>query len=218
MKIVILHGWGHSASLWQSLAEKFENAIAIDMPGFGNEPLVSQNWGVPEYANWVEEKIGKENTILIGHSFGGRVAAEIASKNPKWLKAVVLSGSPCLYMPTLSTKLKIIIYKFLKNFLPFSLRQTFYSNDLIDARNMGLEKIFRKVVSFDQTAKLKKINCATLLIWGEDDRDVPLRIARKMHTLIKQSELKIIEDAGHNSYFDNPNLFYGYVKKFIENI
>lgn len=215
--VVILHGWGHRGTLWKSLAEKLgKNAIVFDLPGFGDEPLVSPNWGVPEYAEWVRKKIDKnQNTILIGHSFGGRVAAEIAGKNPKWLGGLVLSGAPCIYRPSLGTKIKIRIYKSLKTFLPKNLKALFYTTDLTEAREKGLEKVFRKVVVYDQTDDLRKIKVPVLLIWGENDQVVPLRIAREMNELIRGSNLKIIEGAGHNSYFDNPNLFYGTIAKWL---
>jgi len=218
MKIVILHGWGHNGELWQNLADKFgKDAMAIDMPGFGNEPLIKDDWGVPDYAEWVEQKIKRyKDVVLIGHSFGGRVVAEIASKKPKNIKAIILSGAPCLYRPSVSTKNKIIFYKLIKIFLPKDLRKIFYSGDLKSAGK--LEKIFRKVVVYDQTRQLKKINLPTLLIWGEDDTQVPLHIAKEMNKLIKKSELKVIENTGHNSYLENPNLFYGYVKNFISNL
>lgn len=103
MKIVILHGWGHDKTMWGSIVKKLgRNAIALDLPGFGAEPLHDKNWGVPDYANWVNRKISKyKNVMLIGHSFGGRIAAEIASKNPENLKGLILTGAPCLYRPNL---------------------------------------------------------------------------------------------------------------------
>lgn len=222
MKILILHGWGHNGELWQNLADKLgKNAIAIDLPGFGDEPLVNDNWGVPEYAGWVEKYIKKNkynNLIMIGHSFGGRIAAEIASKNPKYLKGLILSGAPCLYRPSLKVKLRIKIYKFFKFLIPQNFRRLFYANDLKNASLKNLEKIFRNVVNYDQTEQLKKIKLNTLLIWGENDKDVPLKIAKEMNELIKNSELIIIENSGHNSYLEKPNLFFGYVKNYINNI
>ena len=220
MNIVILHGWGQNASLWKSLTDKLgRNASSFDMPGFGDEALVNPNWGVPEYADWVIKRIkNKKNVVLIGHSFGGRVTAEIANNNPMWLKAVILSGAPCLYRPTFKTKFRIMTYKFLKLFIPLNLRSIFFTTDLKRARDRGLEKVFRNVVVYDQIKQLKKINVPTLLIWGENDSIVPLYIAEEMHKTIKHSDLKVIESAGHNSNLDNPILFYGYVKKFIENI
>jgi len=218
MKIVLLHGWGHNKKLWDNIASKLgKNVIALDMPGFGDEPLIKDDWGIPEYAKWVESKIAKyKDVILIGHSFGGRISAEIASKKPKYLKALILSGSPNIYRPSLNTKIKIYIYKLFKNFVPKNIRKIFYSNDLKESGK--LEKIFRKVVTYDQTEQLKKINVPTLLIWGENDQEAPLRLAHEINKLIKDSELKVIENAGHNTFLDKPNLFYAYVKKYISNL
>ena len=220
MNIVILHGWGQNAGFWKNLTDKLgKNARSFDMPGFGDEAIVNPNWGVPEYADWVIKKIKKrKDIVLIGHSFGGRITAEIAGKKPRWLKGIVLSGAPCLYKPTLKTRFRIITYKFLKLFIPKNLRSIFFTIDLKKARDKGLEKVFRNVVVYDQTKQLENINIPTLLIWGENDTTVPLYIAKEIKKIIKNSDLRIIDNAGHNSNFDNPNLFYGYVKKFIENI
>ncbi|MDP3994522.1 MAG: alpha/beta hydrolase [bacterium] len=220
MHIIILPGWGHSSDIWKSVAQKLgKNTAGIDMPGFGKKMLVNSNWGIPDYAKWVEGKIDtSKNTVLIGHSFGGRVAAEIASRRPRWLKGLVLAGAPCLYRPSLKTRLKINLNKNLKHIIPAGLRQRLLTGELKEAGIMKMEKIFRNAVKYDQTNKLKKINSPTLLIWGGDDNDVPLRIANEMKGLIKKSNLKIIEGAGHNSFLDNPNLFFGYVKNFTKNI
>ena len=166
--VVVLHGWGHSGQIWKDLAEKFgKKAKSPDLPGFGHEPLVSPSWGIPEYAQWLERKINKkEKVVLVGHSFGGRVAVEIASKNPKWLAGLVLSGAPCIYRPSLKIRIKIKIYKIFKIFLPKNLRRFFYSDDLAEANKRGLEKIFRKVINYDQTQALKKIKIPVILIWG----------------------------------------------------
>lgn len=217
MKIIILHGWGHNGQLWHSLANKFQDAIALDMPGFGDEPLIENDWGIPEYAKWVDENISKyKQVVLLGHSFGGRVATEIASTNPKYLRGLILSGAPSIYRPSHKTKLKIKVYKASKTFLPPVMRRKFYSGDLKISGK--LEKIFRKVVTYDQTRQLQKIKVPTLLIWGKNDDQVPVRIAEEIHHLIENSKLKIIEDSGHNTYLEKSDLFYGYVKNFISNL
>lgn len=218
MSIVILHGWGQNGQTWAGLAEKLgSSATSIDLPGFGNEPMVADNWGIPEYATWVEKKIkAKKDLVILGHSFGGRIAAEIAARKPVNLKGLVLSGAPCLYRPSLSTSAKIKIYKILKQFVPPSTRRMVYSRDLKEAGK--LEQIFRKTVVHDQTKQLKKIKVPTLIVWGNKDNEVPLAIGQEMHRLISKSELKIIEGAGHNSYFDKPELFFGYVKDFVSHL
>lgn len=220
VKIIILHGWGQNTTLWQDLATKLgKNALAFDLPGFGKEPIVDPDWGVPEYANWVIKKIEKyKDIIIIGHSFGGRIATEIASKRPGWLKGLILSGSPSIYRPSLKTLVRIYLSKIIKLFVPKKILAKYLPNDIKNAISRGLEKTFRKAVVYDQTKNLTKIDVPTLLIWGENDDEAPLRIGYEIHHLVKNSELKVIDHVGHNSFQENPNLFYSYVKKFIENI
>ncbi|MFZ3301277.1 MAG: alpha/beta hydrolase [Microgenomates group bacterium] len=221
VKIIILHGWSQDKGLWQDLAYKLgKKSKAIDLPGFGKEKIINSNWGVPDYAKWVEDKIKQkeDKIILIGHSFGGRIAAEIASHKPEWLKGLILSGAPCIYRPDTKTKAKIILSKIAKLVIPRSFQGKYLPKDLKKAKKMGLETTFRKTVIYDQTKNLRKINVPTLLIWGENDVDAPIRISYEINKLINKSQLKIIDGAGHNSFLENPNLFYSYVKKFTENI
>lgn len=219
--LVILHGWGHNSKYWDVMKGMYEidfNVAFFDMPGFGSEPLISQDWGVPEYAEWVLKKIEiiEGEKIIIGHSFGGRIATYIASSRPKWLKALILSGSPSIYRPGLKIKTKIFLAKLAKT---LGLRKFFIKNSGLQTANRNnMGRIFRKVVPFDQTQILSKISVPTLLIWGENDQDVPLRIAKEINSHISGSQLKVIDRVGHNSFIENPYLFYGISKKFIESI
>ncbi|MBP9691563.1 alpha/beta hydrolase [Candidatus Woesebacteria bacterium] len=217
MVTLILHGWRHSAQMWAPLVSQLgTHASAIDLPGFGSQKLVSDSWGVPEYADWVISQISdREDIILLGHSFGGRIAAEIASKQPAWLKAIILSGAPCLYNPSIKTQFEIKIAKIGKKLIPSSYQDRFLSSDLLDARKAGLENIFRKVVGYDQTEQLKKISVPTLLVWGEHDTEATVDTAKRMQSLIKDSKLRVIEGSGHNAFLENPQLFYGYINDFI---
>jgi len=218
MQVLILHGWGHNKAVWQEVANMLGKvALVPDMPGFGSEPVPQNDWGVPEYANWVTKRVKKEKkVIIIGHSFGGRVAAEIASKKPPWLAGLILSGSPNIYRPSSGTRLKIGLYKTLRPLMPMRLKKFFYSGNLKSAR--GLEKVFRKVVNYDQTNKLKKINVPTLIVWGEEDREVPLKIGREIHQLVHCSKLEILPKTGHNPQIDSPNLFFGKINEFIKTL
>jgi pimeloyl-ACP methyl ester carboxylesterase len=56
------------------------------------------------------------------------------------------------------------------------------------------------------------------LLWGEKDDQAPLRVAKEMAKLIPRNELKIIDGAGHNTFLEKPDLFFGYVSSFIKNI
>jgi pimeloyl-ACP methyl ester carboxylesterase len=220
MITIILHGWGQSSKNWRFFVKQVgPDAQGIDFPGFGDEPLINPDWGVVEYANWVISKVPKnQKIILLGHSFGGRVAAEIASTNPKWLKGLILVAAPCIYRPSIKVKIKKRIYQFLKTIVPIKYHHFFYSYDLIHSKQIGMEKVFRKVVQYDQTDNLKKIAVPTLLIWGRNDSQVPVELAEEMQTIINNSELKIVENAGHDVYLDNSSYFFGLVNTFIKKL
>jgi pimeloyl-ACP methyl ester carboxylesterase len=222
MKLIILPGWGHNKNFWTEFKSHFSEGrvIVFDLPGFGEEPLAGEDWGIPQYAAWVIKKVEKfdkndSNIVLLGHSFGGRIASFIASQNPTWLKGLILYGAPLLYRPTLSLQFKIITAKMLKK-IGFS--RPVSNKELQEADNKGMGEIFRKAVVFDQTELLEKINVPTLMLWGKDDRDVPLRMAYEAQRLIPKNKLVIMDNVGHNAHLENGNLFYGTVKNFIENL
>jgi pimeloyl-ACP methyl ester carboxylesterase len=227
MDILVLHGWGQNAALFEQLKKQIETiegvdrVITLDLPGFGNTSLVNSNWGIPEYADWVNREIVQrklKNVVIIGHSFGGRITAFLASQRPSYLKAIVLSGSPVLYRPARNTKVKNNFSRIIKKVIPFSAKSVMYSQELADAEKNGLGDVFRKVVVFDQTDALKKISVPSLLLWGAEDYDAPLTIAKEAQQLIPNSELSIIPKAGHNSFHSHPYIFFSHVKKFIETL
>lgn len=220
--VVILHGWGQDSSDWavfKKMLEKDFSVVALDLPGFGEELLEDKNWTIPDYADWVTSRLGEiqGDKIILGHSFGGRIASYIASNRPKWLKGLILYGAPCVYRPSLQIKIKIRLAKILRG---LNMRKLFAvkNTELANADGAGLGKVFRNAVPFDQTESLSQIAVPTLLVWGEYDSTVPLLIARRIQTLITTSKLAIIDQVGHNAHLENPYLFYGIVKNFIKNL
>lgn len=220
MHVVILHGWGHNRELWTPIIERlahFWPTQAWDFPGFGSEPLVNAEWGVPEYADWAEQRFAAigDDVFVIGHSFGGRVIAEIAARRPTWLRGMVLVGAPCVYRPTRATSIKNFVFGLGKWLVPQWLRRRLINPQLRDAENRGLANIFRKVVRHDQTALLPRIAVPTLLLWGEQDTEVPVTIAKEMQQLIPGSLLDVLPGAGHNVHIENPVLVYGKIQQFL---
>ncbi len=223
--VILLHGWQRTKGDWESLERELSqkyNVVSWDLPGFGQEPLIDDNWSIPEYASWVNGKILKEfpnkKIILLGHSFGGRIASYLASFHPDYLFSLILYASPSLYRPTAQIKRKIRTYKFLKKILSQSLLQSFKSDDQKNVENTSLEKIFKRTIPFDQTEELKKINVPTYIIQGDKDASVRIEIANEMHDLIPNSEEVIVPNATHFLHLENSILFNGIIKKIISEI
>ena len=74
----------------------FCKSIVVDFNGFGETPEPNRPYSVGDYAGEVLSVLEKENiedTIIVGHSFGGRVALEICAKFPDVARALVLVDS-----------------------------------------------------------------------------------------------------------------------------
>jgi len=227
--LVILHGWGHSSALWSPLTQLFHDheIMNLDLPGFGSEPLISHEWGVGEYSTWVEKKLqapsskfqissnpSNNKVILIGHSFGGRIAAHIASTQPDWLAGLVLIGAPCLYKPTHKARIIGRIAKVAKS---LGLTQSPWSlnSELSEADKKGLGQIYRKVVIHDQTLELSRISKPTLIIRGSLDTYPDAETTEEIHTLIADSTLETVAGVGHNIHLESPVLLHAIVNKWM---
>jgi len=221
MNIVILHGWGHSADMWKPFASKFHGhkVLTLDLPGFGQEKQISPEWNISDYARWTARKLktrGVSKAAFVGHSFGGKIATEIALNNPKLVSKLILIAAPVLRRPSLFTKTKILIHRITKKVILRNAINIFTNDEYRDAHENKMGKIFVNSVNYDATSKLQRISMPTLIVWGEDDKDAPLFIAREMNKLIKNSRLEILRKTGHNIYLENPNILFGIIKKFLD--
>lgn len=98
--IVILHGWGSSASTWQASMEHLSRqgfrCIAVDLPGFGQTQEPPTAWNLADYTSFVRDflaQVGVGRFVLLGHSFGGRIAIDYTSRYGEEVAALVLSAA-----------------------------------------------------------------------------------------------------------------------------
>ena len=76
-KICFLHGWGGSSSDFSLISNNFES-IAIDLPGFGKSKEPESSMNPKEYAEYIINLIPDTVEVLVGHSFGGKVAVHMS--------------------------------------------------------------------------------------------------------------------------------------------
>lgn len=217
--LIFLAGWNQSKKSFLGLVPfLFKNykIYLLDLPGFGEAPFSPKLKDSFAYANYLyawlkRKKISKP--VLIGHSFGGKVAALVAGIKPQILKGLVLispSGipHPKFYYPLLPFLKKIPFISWLK--------PLFLSRDYQEAGN--LLPLFKKIVKEDIRENLTKIEIPTLIIWGENDDELPLKDAYQMRSLIKNSFLKIIKNSGHFPFIDNPKKISFVIESFVKKL
>lgn len=218
--VIILPGWLHTSKEWAAATRALSeyDVRIIDLPGFGIEPLVSNDWSIPEYASWVNEKIESMHTpcVIVGHSFGGRIAAYLASQQKPWLKGVILYAAPCLYEPSLKVRMRSALARTAKKIgIAALLPEKWKPYDVRQADQSGLGAIFRRAVPYSLEQELHSITIPTSIIWGSNDAAVPVRIGEKMHTIVAHSTLTVLPREGHNIHLDNSNLLYGTLRTLL---
>lgn len=216
--LIILHGWGRSAADLMALAELLADGWRIhvfDLPGFGaSPPPPASGWGSAEYAALVLRYLdhqGIDHAALLGHSFGGRIAIHLAAHASARVKKLVLIGSHGLRPKrSLGRRLRIAAIRWSGKIVKF-IDRTFglklYSERFIPlfgspdyARAGVLRATVVKTVNEDQRENAARIQAPTLLLWGEDDRETPVDMARRFHALIRNSQLVLLPGKEHDPY------------------
>lgn len=220
--IVLLHGWGQNIEMMKPLGDKLQKNHRItimDLPGFGESMEPREELTVYDYSSILEEfleKLDIKNPILIGHSFGGRIAMIYASHNKT--EKLVLFGSPCiarnpkpsLKVRTLKFMKKVPVIKNLEGFA----KKHIGSRDYKNASEM-MRKILVNTVNADLSECCKKIKCPTLLIWGENDTEVDVEEAKTIESMIEDAGLIVLPGSTHYAYLENLNHVVTILKNFL---
>jgi pimeloyl-ACP methyl ester carboxylesterase len=68
----------------------------------------------------------------------------------------------------------------------------------------------------EEIKTLGSMNVPTLIVWGKDETSIPLQIGQDLHSLLKGSQMEILDQAGHCSNIDQPEIFNRLVLDFLD--
>lgn len=221
--VVLLHGWGQNIEMMKPIGDNLQNdfdIIIIDLPGYGHSEEPDFVWSVYDFASCINElliQLKVENPVIIGHSFGGKISLVYGSKYKT--KKLVLFGSP--YKPeieklSLKTKLlkKIAKIKLLSPLAELA-KKHIGSTDYRNASPM-MRKVLVGTVNLDITNDVKKINCPTLLIWGDNDTAVPLKRAYELESLIRDAGVVVYDNCTHYAYLERLGQTINVLNSFLK--
>lgn len=205
VEVVGLHGWARTRDdLARSLAGL--NALAFDLPGFGASPEPPTVWGTKDYAALTAEAVASLGApqILLGHSFGGRVAVRLAASWPDLVSGLVLTGVPLLrkkpaaVLPARHFRIARWGHRhgLVSEARMEKLRQRYGSADYRRASGI-MRSILVRVVNESCEEDLARIKCPVELVWGSNDTETPLTAAREACKLVPQARMVVIAEAGH---------------------
>jgi pimeloyl-ACP methyl ester carboxylesterase len=217
--VVLLHGWGATRESLRGIAVLLQHTHRvhlIDLPGFGEAPLPPSEWSTVQYADLVEQYLHAHvpgSCLLVGHSFGGRVAVRLAARHPARLGGLVLMAVPGLPLRGVSrTSVRRLWVRSLRRL--FSAARPVVGGAPLewhtkrfgsaDYRAAGdLRPVFVRVVNEDLTEAARAVACPVLLLWGGDDRETPLWLAYRYHELMgghARATLVVLPHKDHHLY------------------
>ncbi|KKQ34463.1 MAG: 2-hydroxy-6-oxohepta-2,4-dienoate hydrolase [candidate division WS6 bacterium GW2011_GWA2_37_6] len=206
----------------------------IELPGFGESKKAPDDWGTPEFAKHIARFIKStvlandkdKKYYLFGHSFGGSLTAYVAANLwPKPEKIILCSSAGLRYrskkawvLLPIAKASKVLLWPMSDNFKKKLRKNIYYyvirERDYVDTADR--KEQFIKIMNYDMTGIFKKISIPALIVWGKQDKVTPLKMGRKINTLIRGSKLEVIEGR-HGIPITEAQKVASLVGKFISN-
>jgi pimeloyl-ACP methyl ester carboxylesterase len=146
-----------------------------------------------------------ERVVVLGHSFGGRVAVHLAVSRPDRVRALVLTGVPRLvspdHVPAPSISLRLVRWLHGRGLVSDgrmeALRRRRGSDDYRNATGV-MRDVLVIAVNEHYEDLLPAVECPVELVWGDDDTAAPMSIAERAQSLFGgEATLTIVTGAGH---------------------
>jgi pimeloyl-ACP methyl ester carboxylesterase len=215
--VVLVHGLGGHAEDWRNLAPYLAQAgfrvYMPDLPGYGrSEQPADFSYSVPDEAEAVVgffDALGLKQVDLGGWSMGGGIVQHLAFRHPERVRRLMLFNSVGIYTkpawdtrlftPDTPAELDQLEALLMPNPRPVP---GFVARDILRISRRNAWVIHRAMATMltgrDATdALLPRLKMPVLIVWGSEDRLLPLSLGEKMHLLVPQSKLEVIPGCGH---------------------
>jgi 2,6-dioxo-6-phenylhexa-3-enoate hydrolase len=236
-------GWSNFARNIGPFSEKYRTFL-VDQPGFGgSDAIVTTEDRDLVHARAIRDMLdalGIEKAHMIGNSMGGASSARFAMEFPDRIGKLVLMGaagggvSYTQPLPQEGIKILFDLYvnpslEGLKKMIQvFVYDPSFMTEELIQQRYNAMMEHPEHLQNFvksmagpgvisDLSMRLGDIKAPSLIVWGRDDRFVPLDHALKFVWGIPEARLHIFSHCGHWCQFEHADDFNRLVIDFLEN-
>jgi pimeloyl-ACP methyl ester carboxylesterase len=244
--IVLVHGFLSSTIRFRQLLPELTKeykVISLDLPGFGqSEKSTSFIYKLCNYGQLIInflDKLNIQDVILIGHSMGGQICMHAAKKAPERIKKLILLGCcsyvkranrsliACSYLPLFTWGMRSWIQKkdVKQNLLAVLHDSKLVTQEMIDSYSKpiseaafinSLIRLLRHREGDMSSEELQQIKQPVLMIWGKEDKVIPVKTGYKLKHDLPNAELIVYEKCGHLLMEEKPDEITNEMIRFIE--
>lgn len=222
--IVLIHGLGGTSENWAALLPLLSREFLVyapDLPGFGRTPLAPEGVNIATHVLYLKrflDALGYPRAILVGNSLGGWIAASFAAAYPERVEHLFLLNSAGLRREDVHSPYAEDRGAARRSIEHMMGRALPVPKFILDAmvRNSQEPAYKRFIQEYDAREeldeKLARISAPTTIIWGEQDRLLPIACAYDLRAGIPGSALVLLPRAGHLTQLQAP----GQVARIIQ--
>ncbi|OFY63948.1 MAG: hypothetical protein A3H98_13395 [Bacteroidetes bacterium RIFCSPLOWO2_02_FULL_36_8] len=242
--VVFLHGFCETKKIWnfflESLSPHF-NAIALDLPGFGDNTISVKGISIEKMAENVHKQLTELNVnecVMVGHSLGGYVSLAYAEKYPDFLAGLCLfHSSPFADTPEKITNrnraIKLVEERGVSALTQTLMPSLFSANSLSRLKNTISEYAHTASLTNKETVievskamrdrknrreVLMRFQKPFMLIAGKDDPVIPQEVSTALCMLTPQCSAHFLNGVGHNGMLEAPELTLRFMRDFLERV
>lgn len=245
VSLVLIHGMFGDYLDWEPVLEPLSRShrvIAVDLPGFGESSKPRSEYSEGFFSEALAQlltQIGIKDAIFVGNSFGAEVCIFYALRHPETVSKLVLVDSGGFRQVSENEK-QLVEARFSESviasltpeinallFAPVFVSASKTSARYLERQNARLQSpdypayayalssSIRLVMNTYLLDRLQDISCPTLLIWGEQDRVLPVQQAHKALNMLPNGQLKVLPGCGHAPQLECPEVFLAALQAFL---
>ena len=228
--IILLHGLMGGVENFGEMVDfiSVEHKVyGLDLKLFEGSILKVSVKSLSDYLYEFMNHLSLSSAILIGNSMGGHVGLIFAKEYPEMAKGMILTGSSGLYENAMGDSFP---RRKNKNYIREKTEEVFYdpkvaTTELVDrvfeiANNrisiLRLLGYAKSAIRHNMAGDLPNFKMPICLIWGENDKVTPPKVANEFHALLSNSELHWVPLCGHAAMWEHPKEFSKIVLQFLK--
>ena len=243
--VVFIHGFGASMYGWRyqlpPIVAAGYRVVAFDNRGFGFSDKPAHGYTNAAYAHLVVsllDSLGISSAVLIGHSMGGAIAAEVALRYPDRVRGLVLIDAagygvrwPGVLKLARWPQVGAVVTRFRARWITARiLRSTFADPSKVTeadvdqyyapvpdpAYGRALRGVLREFRFDSLGGRVGRVQAPTLVLWGDADRWIPLRDGTRFTQELPRSEFVVLTRTGHDAADESPDEVNRYLLAYLK--